>query len=232
MTISDASALVVVGDSASDLCTSVTPELPKECQIGANAFDGCASLTWVSLPRRLSRIEHHTFHGCAKLAAIEIPDGVNQIARSAFEGCSSLTSVTIPDGVDKIGHSAFERCEWLIVVTLPTSVRLASSRCFRGCSRLSLVIAPPHETTHFDDCPLLTRLVANSEHSQRRALQLQFWSVSTQHLCSEPRQAWVVMVLLVAARLRQVDLPLPPMPNEMWFLILEFVPRWALGSLN
>ena len=80
-------------------------------------------------------------------------------------------------------------------------------------------------------------LKLNEEDRRTSIPSISWWldGMRARRIAPDPtnaRRLKVVMVLLVAARLRQVDLPLPPMPNEMWFLILEFVPRWALGSLN
>ena len=58
----------------------------------------------------LKTIGYYAFNGCSSLTSITIPDGVTSIGNSAFEGCSSLTSITIPDGVVSIGGEAFRGC--------------------------------------------------------------------------------------------------------------------------
>ena len=54
------------------------------------------------------------FEGCSSLTSITIPDGVTHIGERAFAYCSSLTSITIPDSVTSIGGATFLRCGSLI----------------------------------------------------------------------------------------------------------------------
>jgi hypothetical protein len=51
------------------------------------------------------------FDGCTSLTSVTIPDSVTSIGYRAFCHCTSLTSVTIPDSVTSIGDWAFDGCE-------------------------------------------------------------------------------------------------------------------------
>ena len=88
--------------------------------IGYQAFNGCSSLTSVTLPEGLTSIGGDAFSGCSSLTSITIPEGVTSIGYSAFNGCSSLTAITIPEGVTSIGISAFSGCSSL------TDIHIAS----------------------------------------------------------------------------------------------------------
>lgn len=76
----------------------------------SNRYDGCSSLTSVTLSNCLKSIGSFAFDGCSSLASVTIPNSVISIGNGAFSGCSSLTSVTIPNSVTSIGYNAFSGC--------------------------------------------------------------------------------------------------------------------------
>ena len=53
------------------------------------------------------------FDGCSSITSISIPEGVTSIGAVAFYGCFSLTSISIPKSVTSIGEDAF-------VIALPS----------------------------------------------------------------------------------------------------------------
>ena len=81
--------------------------------IGYVAFEGCSSLTSVTIPDSVTEIGEKAFYECTSLTSITIPDSVTVIGYQAFYNCSSLTSVTIPDSVTSIGDDAFHWCDSL-----------------------------------------------------------------------------------------------------------------------
>jgi hypothetical protein len=84
--------------------------------IGENAFNGCESLTSITIPNSITCIEDWAFHDCIKLTVVTIPDSVEIIGDSAFGGCKSLKVITIPDSVKVIGDWAFAYCNNLIAI--------------------------------------------------------------------------------------------------------------------
>ncbi|MDR0370393.1 MAG: leucine-rich repeat domain-containing protein [Prevotellaceae bacterium] len=118
----------------SAVCKEVTfPD--GEIRIGDFAFNGCSSLTDITVP------DGNTFYASSvdgvlfnkdktvllqyltgKNGAYEIPDGVITIGQNAFRSCGNLTAVTLPEGVTTIGFNAFDGCSGLTSVTLPNSV--------------------------------------------------------------------------------------------------------------
>ena len=73
--------------------------------IGNQAFDGCSSLTSLTLPSSVTSIGSSAFSGCSGLTSLTLPSSVTSIEWSAFSGCSGLTSLTLPSSVTSIGGS-------------------------------------------------------------------------------------------------------------------------------
>ena len=62
------------------------------------------------------------FDGCTSLTSVTIPKSVTEICMYAFRNCTSLTTITIPNSVDEIGDKVFYGCsnlEHIYVNTLP-----------------------------------------------------------------------------------------------------------------
>lgn len=51
------------------------------------------------------------FQGCTSLTSITIPNSVTKIGSSAFIGCSGLTSITFGSGIKEIYSKAFAECK-------------------------------------------------------------------------------------------------------------------------
>ena len=91
--------------------TSITSyDLTGVDVIAGDAFNGCSSLTSITIPDSITSIGNSAFSGCSSLTSITIPDSIISIGNSAFRNCSSLTSITIPDSITSIGYSAFYNC--------------------------------------------------------------------------------------------------------------------------
>ena len=61
--------------------------------IGNQAFDGCSSLTSLTLPSSVTSIGSSAFSGCSGLTSLTLPSSVTSIGAYAFSGCSGLTSL-------------------------------------------------------------------------------------------------------------------------------------------
>jgi len=86
--------------------------------IGISAFEGCRSLTSVTIPNSVTTIGASAFYSCTSLTSVLIGNSVITIGDHAFYSCTSLASVTIPSGVTTIGNDAFEYCDSLTAITV------------------------------------------------------------------------------------------------------------------
>jgi len=84
----------------------VSLDLSGITDIGSSAFNGCISLTGVTIPAGVTNIGGWAFSGCYRLTETTIPAGV-AIGMSAFNYCIILTSVTFQGTIPSIGDNAF-----------------------------------------------------------------------------------------------------------------------------
>ena len=135
-------------------------------KLGYLAFEGCSSLTSLTIPSSVTSIGFSAFSGCSGLTSLTIPSSVTSIGSSAFEGCSGLTSFTIPSSVTSISSGAFEGCSGLTSFTIPSSVTSIGSGAFEGCSGLTSLTIPSSVTSIdnsvFSGCSGLTSLTISS----------------------------------------------------------------------
>ncbi len=116
-------------------------------KLGYFAFEGCSSLTSLTIPSSVTSIGFSAFSGCSGLTSLTIPSSVTSIGSSAFEGCSGLTSLTIPSSVTEISSGAFSGCSGLTSFTIPSSVTSIGSSAFSGCSGLTSLTIPSSVTS-------------------------------------------------------------------------------------
>ena len=148
--------------SAFQGCSSLTSiTLPASVtSIGDYVFFGCSSLTSITLPEGVTSIGEYAFRDCSSLTSVTLPAGLTSIGEWAFFGCSSLTSVTLPAGLTSIGEGAFYDCSSLTSLTLPAGVTSIGRSAFFGCSSLTSVTLPAGLTSignyAFSYCSSLT----------------------------------------------------------------------------
>ena len=184
LSILDLSDAKIVEGGSNYICGTDT----SNDKLGISAFEGCSSLTSLTIPSSVTSIGAFAFKGCSGLTSLTIPSGVTSIGYSAFEGCSSLTSLTIPSsvtsigsvafaysgltsltipsGVTSIGESTFYGCSGLINLTIPSSVTSIGNQAFSGCSGLTSLTIPSGVTSigeaAFSGCCGLTSLTIPS----------------------------------------------------------------------
>ena len=111
--------------SASDLASAI--------KIRDRAFEGCSSLTSITIPDSVTSISGRAFSDCNNLRSITIPDSVTSIGNYAFYTCLGLTSITIPDSVKSIGDRMVANCNKLESIVIGNSVTSIGSYAFSSC---------------------------------------------------------------------------------------------------
>lgn len=127
-----------------------------------DAFNGDASITFISLPEGLLTIGNHTFFGCVGLVSVDIPSTVTSIGTAAFQNCSSLVSIDIPNSVGHLGDYAFYGCTALQALRFGTQLTTIGTGAFQNCASLESIFLPDNITSigeyAFHGCINLTAL--------------------------------------------------------------------------
>jgi ubiquitin len=128
--------------------------------IGVQAFDGCTSLTSITIPDGVTSIGGAAFDACTSLTSITIPDGVISIGGLAFSNCKSLTTIEV--GAENVNYAdvngvLFNKEKTLLHTypagktgdnyTIPNSVTNIGNYAFRNCRSLTSITIPDGVTS-------------------------------------------------------------------------------------
>ena len=111
-----------------------TPEISK---IGYSCFDGCTSLTTLSLPQTEFLINETAFRGCTALEEFDFTN-VTSIGKGSFKGCTSLASTPNTSAVTTIGEGSFEGCTGLTSLDFENLTSIGT-KAFTYCSALKSI---------------------------------------------------------------------------------------------
>ena len=108
--------------------------------IGANAFDGCTSLTLDStdLPNNLTSIGAYAFANTNISGDFSFPASLSTLGEGVFQNCINLSSFTISTDalLTTISSYMFDGCTSLTSVNLPRDLTSIGQYAFRNCVSL------------------------------------------------------------------------------------------------
>ena len=122
------------------------------CSIGSGCFDGCSSLTGVTLQGDWCKvIEEDCFRSCTSLAVVDLSaSSATAIHKGAFQECTGLARLTLPSTIEHISgdrwRGAFQNCQKLARLQLPGSLREVGEFAFCGCTALAELECPTSVT--------------------------------------------------------------------------------------
>jgi len=92
--------------------------------VANNAFNGCTSITSVTLASSYTFIGVSTFNGCSSLNSVTIPSSVTSIGNNAFNGCTTLDNVyvrrSVSDQITAGGTNMFQNCPSAMNIYVPS----------------------------------------------------------------------------------------------------------------
>jgi hypothetical protein len=147
-------SLTSLPDDAFNGCAQLTSlRLPKKVKaIGARAFKDCSKLSQLTFPTALKSIGEEAFSGCRMLANLTIPDEIEAIEARTFYGCATFTKVKLPVGIVRIGDEAFANCTKLVSMEMttyqPTAIVLGSG-VFSGIDLAQATLTVAQGTRHY-----------------------------------------------------------------------------------
>lgn len=179
-TIVDSNSGVIPQAYRKNLINLSLPDSVKK--IGSNAFNKCVGLTSVTFNTNpaLTTIGMSAFEGCTSLTAISIPKNVKDINSNAFRGCSSLTTIHynaleanpgIASPFDSIGDA----------VVYITGVKTLPAHLFRGTnikvvnfSNVNIPAVGGWGVEVFRNCAKLTNVIFDSNCTVAKINDLAF----------------------------------------------------------
>ncbi|GMH48869.1 hypothetical protein TrLO_g14408 [Triparma laevis f. longispina] len=96
------------GDACNRALSLIVVDTPEGISsIGEAAFDCCGSLTYVSFPTTLAKIEGFALHKCGLENVDLLHTNLQELGHGAFDMCMNLERMTIPDSLQTIGKEVF-----------------------------------------------------------------------------------------------------------------------------
>lgn len=143
-------------------------EAPNVTVVGASAFNGCGSLTSVSLDKVETFDGTSVFQNCISLREIDFPL-CKFINSTLFNGCAALSNASLPNVIDvynaaTTADNIFTSCRLLNEINLPKFKGVIRASWFDGCWTLKeailLKLKQISGNYNFRNCYALEKLYA------------------------------------------------------------------------
>ncbi len=158
--ISIPATVTTLGNNSFENSSLISVSIPKNTvNMGSAVFKNCNMLESVTFAdgMTISSIPGEMFFCCSSLTAISIPNRVTKIDTKAFAFCTSLNEVNLNNKIEDIGEYAFE-FSGISQLTFPVTLKSIGEGAFLNNARLSKVIIPSNSTLQkigeiaFDGC--------------------------------------------------------------------------------
>ena len=118
-------------------CTSlIDVYLPDGVWLHYASFNGCSSLTTITLPNSCTTIPTSCFYGCTSLETVVFPSTLTGLGNKAFQNCTSLKRADLPSGVTSIPQDCFHNCTNLEYLKVPSSCKTIANYVTNGCNNI------------------------------------------------------------------------------------------------
>lgn len=152
----DGVSFTVVGLGTCTDTDLVIPQTYKDLPvtaIGDSAFEGCYSLTSITIPDSVTSIGKYAFNRCGSLTGVYIIDlaawcdidfgngSANPLCNGAklYLNSEEVTSVTLPADMTEVKNYLFYGCTSLTSITIPDSVTDIGEYVFSKCAGLTSI---------------------------------------------------------------------------------------------
>lgn len=110
--------------------------------IADNAFQGCTTMTSVTIPNSVTKIGAEAFKDCTELTTVQMGNGITTVSENCFKSCTKLTTITLSSNLKAIENAAFSRCSALATLELPEGFTTINAWAFEECSSLTSITFP------------------------------------------------------------------------------------------
>jgi hypothetical protein len=211
-------------------------------EIGNNAFDHCEYLKEIRIPKGVTIIKCSLFCFCYNLCKVILHNNVTEIGKLAFAFCNSLKKIEVdgvlchssvlPSNLKTIDSYAFTSFSMHSIIIFGAVINQVA---FADCKIKNIIISSGKTRCNSDafvaadatvyilnTVDIDIDIARNTVVRYSPKLNLPYWNAKTHYLCEASTKQWIINMFLIINRLKNDEtIPLPYLPPEIWFTILE-----------